>query len=1296
MIRGVGLRGAIAINVATIVGAGPLITIPLVVAALNGSLSVWPWIAGAVVALCDGLVYAELASRFPRSGGTYVYLREAFGRSGAGRLCAFVFVWQFLFFIPLTLASGYIGFAQYAAYLVPAAGSPLVQHVIAIGVGAIVVIALYRAIHVVARTALVLGTIAIVTLIAIAAAGFSHATQSLATLVPAALGTHGFGIAAFGAALIITLYDYAGYNDVCQLGDEVIAPVRTIPRAVVASILIVAACYLALNLGIFASLPIHAIATSTSVASLAVERALGPLAAQIITVAILITAFASTYGLLLGAARVPYAAALEGDFLPAFARLHPTKHFPDVALLTLGLLALPASLLQLDAVINALTAGIVLIQGVGGTLAVMRLRATAGPAPFRLPFFPLPALFALAAWLFVFWSAGTNAMLFGALTLAAGATIFLVRARRTRAWPFALAALSIALFLAPTPMPATAATFTHARVVTRDGIPQLQVDGTPFFFFGGAFFYERLPPERWRAAMLQMRALGANTLDLYVPWNWHEVSDGQFDFDGHTNPRRNLRQVLRLARALGFHLIVRPGPVIRNEWRNGGYPAWLLEQPAYGMPLHDVLEGRYPATATLQNAHSDDAAAQWLANPTHLRSASRWLHAVLREFTPYADLVIAVALDDDQGAYIDNQTWPAPHLARYLGWLQTQVRDVTGPTIPTFINTYDMKVSASSPVWAMGNWYQSDAYAIGDHDRVELDFATATLTTQERLPLGISEFQAGWLAAPEDPQPRAADPTNTTLALAELLAWGAHGVVDFPLHDTLAPFGWEAPFSNAFYAWDAALPFDPTIVAARRAPTQRFGDDVRRYGALLARTHRVAEIAIVDEVSASDPATLSNDDVATIAAALKDALRACNDRGLTCDVVDLRFTSDARLHRYRTLVVPPFVRPPVAAIAHRLARWRAYATIVPQVPARAGNGMTVLAGRNVAFVVAANWSDAPRRYGGVVDLGDGQAYDVPPFTVAARDAALVPIVGVTPSPTPPAATPLAHRRVTLPVHRAPAEGIAPPRACARARVLLNATQAVPIDAPTAAPGEAIAVAGEALGAGDPTIVLRNDHVIAVIVPNGGARLVAFAPAGACDATLPSLTNATGALRDDVSIQPPASTTDRIARYTHTYPAGMFNRAYRAEILASGGPIARVRFTDDAPDVLPHGAHFVKTVSLAADAARLVVDETVTFPADDAGTQRAVREDALAVAPDTPFLTDPTFVAWHDGVALSVAWPATSAEQTTWTRYGSNGTLTRVLAPGTTRTTYALGEAADRDAAAAFAQRERDWLAQHPN
>ena len=439
-------------------------------------------------------------------------------------------------------------------------------------------------------------------------------------------------------------------------------------------------------------------------------------------------------------------------------------------------------------------------------------------APYRMWLFPLPAFFALVGWIYIFCSAGPIAIAFGVISLGAGILAYLVLAGVRLQWPFgagtaiviALCALggllaparaSAAPVAIPSPMPA----FTHAAIVEHDGFPVFEVDGQPFFIYGAAFFYERLPQSEWARSMRALRSLGFNTLDLYVIWNWHELSDGNFDFNGRTSPRRDLRSLLKLARQEHFKLLVRPGPVIRNEWRNGGYPAWLLSRPEYGMPLHDLLEGRYPPTATLQNAHSDDAAAEWMRNTTHMRYSSRWIRRALEEFRPYADLVLAVQLDDDQGAYLDNQTWPAPHLTAYLNHLKSVVHSVTGRKLPVFINTYQMKVTASSPVWAMGNWYQSDAYSIGEHDRAQLEFSTGLLQTRPRQPLMYSEFQAGWLLGPDDIRPRAADPSNTLLAMTTLLGMGVRGIVNFPAQDTLYPAGWEAPFANWFYAWDAAL-----------------------------------------------------------------------------------------------------------------------------------------------------------------------------------------------------------------------------------------------------------------------------------------------------------------------------------------------------------------------------------------------------------------------------------------------------------------------------------------------------------
>jgi hypothetical protein len=738
---------------------------------------------------------------------------------------------------------------------------------------------------------------------------------------------------------------------------------------------------------------------------------------------------------------------------------------------------------------------------------------------------------------------------------------------------FGWVVLAVLIGLVAPPPPVRAATFTHAMVVTHDGTPQLLVDGKPFFFWGAAFFYERIPPDRWKAALDAIRALGFNTLDLYIPWNWHETADGVFDFDGSSNPRRNLRALLALARDDGFFFIVRPGPVIRNEWRNGGYPAWLLERPPYGMPEHDILEGRYPATATLQNANSDDAAAQWLGNATHVAYARRWLVRALREFTPVADRVIAVALDDDQGAYIDNQTWPAPHLQRYLGWLERTVRSVTGPQLPVFINTYEMKVTASSPVWAMGNWYQSDAYAIGEHDRAALEFSTGLLQTQNRYPVAISEFQAGWLTPPEDPAPRPAAPENTTLALHTLLALGAHGVIDFPPLDTVNPDGWEAPFANAAYFWDAALDVD-LRPSARWQPTANFGALIGAYGSQLAAARRVADGAIAYLTSAYAPARLTQADVFRVLAATQAAQHGCRAARLTCDLVDLRFDTDARLAQYPFLIVPqPGVRAPfIPSVREKLARYAGHHSIFRQaplgrVPATGGLAdATLLAGPSTAFLDIVNYGTAPRDVpAATLRIPGHAALRSPAFRLAARDAAFVPLDGSghpflarpAPPPSPPLVAPCAP---SLP------QGIGR------------------------------------------RIVLRAPAAFATIALDAGARIVEFRTLGKAGCS-PNAFTSIGGARDDVLIQFPPSPTDRIARYTNTFPAGMFNRPYRETSPATS---ERAQLAYDAPDVEPHGARFARTITLERDGT-LRIEIAAAFPQSQ--TQRLVDLASFPAAGD---------------------------------------------------------------------------------
>ena len=446
MIRGVDLRGAISINMITMIGIGPLITLALVLSYLHGPLALLGWIAGAIVAMCDGLVWAELASRYPGSGGTYVYLREIFGRDGPGRWLAFLFNWQFVFFAFLIIASGYIGFAQYSTYLFPWVGSAQWHEwAVAIAVGIITIILVYRRITVAEKLSFVFFIAAVGTLVLIIAAGLPHADFKMAFHVdgPVAFGWGFFG--GLAQAMIITLYDYAGYNQSALMGDEVIAPTRTIPQSIIISIVLLAILYIALQIAVSGVIPLHEMVGpnpgdvtdgSQYAAATVVGRTWGTGAARAITVMILITAFASAYGSLLGFARIPYAAAATGEFLAPFAKLHPTGKFPYISVLVIGLLTLPACLLHLDDVIKYLTTGIVLIQGIAQIVALFVLRARREATPFRMWLYPVPPLVALAGWVFIFWNSGALAIAFGIGTLCLGTAVYMVVALRQHAWPF--------------------------------------------------------------------------------------------------------------------------------------------------------------------------------------------------------------------------------------------------------------------------------------------------------------------------------------------------------------------------------------------------------------------------------------------------------------------------------------------------------------------------------------------------------------------------------------------------------------------------------------------------------------------------------------------------------------------------------------------------------------------------------------------------------------------------------------------------------------------------------------------
>ncbi|MCU9951938.1 APC family permease [Burkholderia sp. BKH01] len=434
--RSVGLFPAIAVNMIQICGVGPFLTIPTIVAVMNGPLAVIGWILGALLAMSDGLVWAELGAAMPGAGGTYLYVREAF-QYRTGKLMPFLFVWTAMLSIPLIMSTGVIGFVQYLGFFLPNL-APWQTHAISIAVVAVVVLALYRRIESIRALSAVLWIIMILAVGLTTAAAYSDFHLDLAMSLPPDAGDIGKFFTGLGAGLIIAIYDYAGYNTTAYMGDELKNPGRVMPRSIIVSIIAMMVFYLAMNIGVIGTVPWQGVAKSTSVASLVVSRNWGHTAAAFVTVLILIAAFASVFAGLLGGSRVPFHAARDGVFLSAFGRLHPQHNFPHVALLVMGVVTAAGTFFDLTTVINMLVAVAVLLQSVAqiAALTVLRRRQPALHRPYRQWLYPVPSLVALVGWLYVFYATDRLSQIMSTIWVALGLIAFLIWARVARQWPF--------------------------------------------------------------------------------------------------------------------------------------------------------------------------------------------------------------------------------------------------------------------------------------------------------------------------------------------------------------------------------------------------------------------------------------------------------------------------------------------------------------------------------------------------------------------------------------------------------------------------------------------------------------------------------------------------------------------------------------------------------------------------------------------------------------------------------------------------------------------------------------------
>src|SRR5271154_3957715 len=433
------------------VGIGPFIVIPFIIHAMGGPQCLLAWVAGAVLALLDGCVWAELGAAMPQAGGSYVFLREAYGANRFGRLMSFLFIWQTLFQAPLSISSGALGFADYSKYFtgkIPALSQWLGVHlsgvnynrVVALILIAIVVFLLYRRITTIGKISTALWIIVLGTILWLIYGGVTHFDASRVFTYPA--GTWNMSHVFFlglGVASVQSVYCYLGYYNVCNLGGEMKEPEKNIPRAIFISIVGIAILYLAMQTSILSVIPWQEAQNSPFLVSLFIERTFGTNWAAFGTRLILVLAFGSIFSATLGYSRVPYAAALDGNFFSIFGRVHPTKHFPYVSLVALGAAAIAFSLMfSLFSVIRAILAMRCIIQFIGQGVGLILLRRRWGKErlPFRMWLYPLPVVVAIIGWMGIFIATGRTPMLASLGAATAGILVYLGRARWMRQWPF--------------------------------------------------------------------------------------------------------------------------------------------------------------------------------------------------------------------------------------------------------------------------------------------------------------------------------------------------------------------------------------------------------------------------------------------------------------------------------------------------------------------------------------------------------------------------------------------------------------------------------------------------------------------------------------------------------------------------------------------------------------------------------------------------------------------------------------------------------------------------------------------
>jgi fructoselysine transporter len=424
--RGLSLTQASAINMIDMVGIGPFITLPLIVGAMRGPQCILAWMLGALLAFLDGSVWAELGAKWPMAGGSYVFLQKVY-ENRFGKMMSFLLVWQTLIQAPLVVASAAIGFSKYLTYLVSL--DAVQQKIVSGALVILVTILLYRNIKSIGKISVLLWIITGGTFLWLIGSGFRHFNPHWAfSFNKDAFDLTPIFFVGLGQASLKTVYSYLGYYNVCHLGGEIKKPEINIPRSIFLSVAGIAVLYLGMQIMISGAMPWQQIASSNFIVSTYFQQLYNPFVAKIATALILIIASSSLFAVMLGYSRIPYAAAVDGNFFKIFAKVHPTKGFPYVSLLFMGGLGFIFSLLfKLTDVITAILTMRIIVQFVGQSAGVLywHWKKPADKRPYKMKLFPLPAVIGIIIWLFILFTSPWHFIVGAAGIILAGIIIYL-------------------------------------------------------------------------------------------------------------------------------------------------------------------------------------------------------------------------------------------------------------------------------------------------------------------------------------------------------------------------------------------------------------------------------------------------------------------------------------------------------------------------------------------------------------------------------------------------------------------------------------------------------------------------------------------------------------------------------------------------------------------------------------------------------------------------------------------------------------------------------------------------------